>query len=170
MPPSAGMRRRQSSMYERHRCTVLRYTLHGQDTTHKSARKFQTGLLRSPPMASIRISFLSNSSTTYGSHQYRLRCMLSRLFRRAGGPGRGVVSSARWMASGSWAPGGSDSPRPVRSQRHLVFSTPRNSPENMRIVRVPERNWSDPLGGLGVVGRDGMGVTDREFSLPGSGY
>ena len=37
-------------------------------------------------------------------------------------------------------------------------------PENILIVSIPERNWSDPLGGLGVVGRDGMGVTDLEIT------
>lgn len=46
-------------------------------------------------------------------------------------------------------------------------------PENIRIVSIPERNWSVSLGPLGVVGRDGMGVTDLEItpfslvSLPG---
>ncbi len=44
----------------------------------------------------------------------------------------------------------------------------------MRIVSNPERNWSDPLRGLGVVGREGIGVADRDMtpfsllSLPGS--
>lgn len=37
-------------------------------------------------------------------------------------------------------------------------------PENMRIVSIPERNWSDPLSGLGVVGRDGIGVADLEIT------
>ena len=30
------------------------------------------------------------------------------------------------------------------------------------MVSIPERNWSAPCGGFGVVGREGMGVTDRE--------
>jgi hypothetical protein len=29
---------------------------------------------------------------------------------------------------------------------------------------IPERNWSDPLGGLGVVGREGIGVADRDMT------
>lgn len=36
------------------------------------------------------------------------------------------------------------------------------------MVSMPDRNWSDPWGGFGVVGREGMGVTDRDttpFSL-----
>jgi hypothetical protein len=40
------------------------------------------------------------------------------------------------------------------------------SPEKIRIWSIPNRNWSDPLalGGLGVVGRDGMGVADLEMT------
>jgi hypothetical protein len=36
------------------------------------------------------------------------------------------------------------------------------------MVSMPDRNWSDPMIGFGVVGREGMGVTDRDttpFSL-----
>lgn len=39
-------------------------------------------------------------------------------------------------------------------------------------MSIPERNWSDPFRGLGVVGRDGMGVADLEitpFSLDSLG-
>lgn len=29
---------------------------------------------------------------------------------------------------------------------------------------MPDLNWSEPLGGFGVVGRDGMGVADLEMT------
>lgn len=35
-------------------------------------------------------------------------------------------------------------------------------PENMRIVSKPVLKAGSPLGGLGVVGREGMGVVERE--------
>jgi len=47
------------------------------------------------------------------------------------------------------------------------------SPEKMRMVSIPDLNWSDPWRGLGVVGREGMGVIDLErmpFSLASGGY
>jgi hypothetical protein len=78
-------------------------------------------------------------------HQCRLRCMLSRLLieRRDGGE----FSTAFLITSGSCTPGGNVRPRP----------------EKIRVVRVPERNVLPcTLGGLGVVGREGMGVTERE--------
>jgi hypothetical protein len=30
------------------------------------------------------------------------------------------------------------------------------------MVSIPDLNWSAPLGGFGVVGREGIGVTDLE--------
>lgn len=38
------------------------------------------------------------------------------------------------------------------------------SPEKMRMVSMPDLNWSEPLGGFGVVGREGIGVTDLEMT------
>jgi hypothetical protein len=43
----------------------------------------------------------------------------------------------------------------------LMMST---TPEKIRIVRSPDLNASSPLGGLGVVGRDGIGVVDLELA------
>lgn len=45
-------------------------------------------------------------------------------------------------------------------------------PENIRMVSIPDLNCSDPLGPLGVVGRSGIGVVDRDitpFSLESFG-
>ena len=68
--------------------------------------------------------------------------MLSRLLmERRGG---GAEFSAFWMISGSWTPDGSARPRPAK----------------IRMVRVPERNVLPS--GRGVVGREGIGVTERE--------
>jgi len=41
------------------------------------------------------------------------------------------------------------------------------------MVSIPDLNWSDPWRGLGVVGREGMGVSDLErmpFSLASGGH
>lgn len=110
-------------------------------------------------------SFLSNSSTTYGSHQQRPRCMLSLLLVEVLG---GADSNAFWITSGTCIPGASARPLP---KRHLApqFDCPQNTksnaPEKILIVSMPDREISvEPLGGLGVVGREGIGVTDLEMT------
>jgi len=39
-------------------------------------------------------------------------------------------------------------------------------PEKMRMVSIPVRNWSAASGGLGVVGREGIGVELAERDTP----
>lgn len=39
-------------------------------------------------------------------------------------------------------------------------------PEKMRMVSIPDLNWSVPLEGRGVVEREGMGVTDLDGLSP----
>lgn len=101
-------------------------------------------------MASTKTWLLSNSRTTYGNHQFRLLCKLSRLLKDR--LADGDESSAFWITSGTCTPGARERPRP----------------ENMRMVSIPERRCACGSGGLGVVGLDGMGVTERDttpFSL-----
>lgn len=47
-----------------------------------------------------------------------------------------------------------------------VFATTlgRHSPEKMTIVSIPERKFAGSPGGRGVVGREGMGVLEREMT------
>lgn len=157
-----------------HHCTPTtintRTHLKRRDYTYKCALYNQWGAEISPPSASTRISFLSNSSTTYGSHHARLRCMLSRASRwLVESRPCGWSSSCFWITSGNGSPGGSDSPRPAPRIRQSASSHDGTcAPENMRIVSSPVLNAGSPLGGRGVVGRDGMGVVEREpmpFSL-----
>ena len=93
--------------------------------TSKWALWFQTGAERSPSSASIKISFLSNSRTTYGSHQCLLRCMLSRLARWCVmGCLSGAERSARWITSGTTAPRGKARPRPkpsIKGDKRVPF-------------------------------------------------
>lgn len=120
----------------------------------------------------MRISFLSNSRTTYGSHQLRLRWTLSLLLvdRRPWG----WVSNCFWMTSGTDVPSGRASPRPINNQMVRERFQSRGSagvPEKIRMVSIPVLNC-DPPGGLGVVGREGVGVADPErtpLSLPSLG-
>lgn len=61
----------------------------------------------------------------------------------------GADSKAFWITSGTCIPGASARPLP----------------EKILIVSIPDREISaEPLGGLGVVGREGIGVTDLEMT------